>query len=262
MDMRTSRLRRPDLSFSRFDRCWIDFKVSTVGSTWAYTGSGWQTLSTTCNFYSLVLVGYPPVSALSARSDQPCAVTILQTMRQLHEEAPLASFLVGQQQLQTLHYIPDFISPAEEQRLLAEVDASKAKWVQLSGRRLQNHGGIVHTKGLIPAPLPGWLQQLIASLPQSLAQLFPPDQAPNHVLINSYQPGCGIMVGVLPCCSMHASCCDDCSHISGSCQVCVHIHTHMLLLLRPVSCESPFPSPVPTAPTHPHTHKPNTHTAT
>lgn len=45
----------------------------------------------------------------------------------------LSSFLVGQQQLPTLHYIPDFISEAEEQRLLQEVHASKAKWVQVSG---------------------------------------------------------------------------------------------------------------------------------
>lgn len=68
--------------------------------------------------------------------------------------------------------------------------------LQLSGRRLQNHGGMVHAKGLIPAPLPTWLQQLLARLPPQLLSLFPPEQPPNHVLINSYQPGCGIMVRV------------------------------------------------------------------
>lgn len=46
----------------------------------------------------------------------------------------LSSYAVGQQQLPTLHYIPDFISAAEEQRLLGEVHASKAKWVQVCGR--------------------------------------------------------------------------------------------------------------------------------
>jgi alkylated DNA repair dioxygenase AlkB len=179
-------------------------------------------------------------------------------MRQLQEkeEASLTSFLVGQQQLSTLHYIPDFISPEEEQRLVSEVHASKAKWVQLSGRRLQNHGGIVHTKGLIPAPMPGWLQQLIASLPQPLAQLFPPDQPPNHVLINSYLPGCGIMVGLggsqLAAC-MHASCCNDFSHRPGLCQVC-HACAHMLLLLLLLcalcrNCTHPI-----TSHTHTHTH--------
>jgi len=168
----------------------------------------------------------------------------------------LSAYQVGCEQLQTLHYIPDFISEPEEQRLLLEVH-SKAKWVQvslphthttqassrlankrrritvllslhnswqqlclssqylniivftatpavrciilchtsqLSGRQLQNHGGSVHSKGLIPAPLPTWLEQLLAQLPQQLLQLFPQDQPPNHVLINSYQAGCGIMV--------------------------------------------------------------------
>lgn len=67
--------------------------------------------------------------------------------------------------------------------------------VQLSGRRLQNHGGVVHTKGLIPATLPRWLQQLCARVHMQLP-LFG-DEGPNHVLINSYQPGCGIMVSVI-----------------------------------------------------------------
>jgi hypothetical protein len=44
----------------------------------------------------------------------------------------LSSYLVGHQQLPTLHYIPDIISEADEQRLLQEVHASKAKWVQVS----------------------------------------------------------------------------------------------------------------------------------
>lgn len=64
--------------------------------------------------------------------------------------------------------------------------------VQLSGRRLQNHGGLVHTKGLIPTPMPRWLEQLCTRVHEQLP-LFG-DQGPNHVLINAYQPGCGIMV--------------------------------------------------------------------
>jgi hypothetical protein len=44
----------------------------------------------------------------------------------------LSSYLVGHQQLPTLHYIPHIISEAEAQRLLQEVHASKAKWVQVS----------------------------------------------------------------------------------------------------------------------------------
>lgn len=43
----------------------------------------------------------------------------------------ISSYAVGEQQLLTLHYIPDLISQAEEQHLLQEVHASKAKWVQV-----------------------------------------------------------------------------------------------------------------------------------
>lgn len=43
----------------------------------------------------------------------------------------LSRYQVGHEQLPTLHYIPDYISAAEEERLLKEVHASKAKWVQV-----------------------------------------------------------------------------------------------------------------------------------
>jgi hypothetical protein len=45
--------------------------------------------------------------------------------------APLEAHQVGQGVLRTLHYIPDFIPPAEEARLLEQVHASRAKWVQV-----------------------------------------------------------------------------------------------------------------------------------
>jgi hypothetical protein len=163
--------------------------------------------------------------------------------------ADLRQHQVGGQVLSSLYLLPDFISSAQEQRLLAEVHSSKAKWVQvsahkrrscavaraaehvlahrrstvhastqhtcahtrahahtppprphplkqLSGRRLQNHGGMVHGKGLVPAPMPAWLQALVAHVLARLPPgLFPPDAPPNHVLVNAYEPGCGIMVG-------------------------------------------------------------------
>jgi hypothetical protein len=51
----------------------------------------------------------------------------------------------------------------------------------------------VHSKGLIPAPIPRWLEQLCGRVHSFLLPLFG-QQPPNHVLINSYQPGCGILV--------------------------------------------------------------------
>ena len=95
----------------------------------------------------------------------------------------------------TISYVPDYISTAEEMRLLSEVHACKTKWVELSGRRLQSHGGIVHEKGLIPAPIPAWLRSLIKRLHGQTASMGLYGQGPpNHVLINSYRPGEGIMV--------------------------------------------------------------------
>eukprot|EP00883_Tetradesmus_obliquus_P004074 jgi/Sobl393_1/14393/SZX67206.1 len=104
----------------------------------------------------------------------------------------LSSSQVGVGMLPSLYYFPNFIAEDEEQRIIAEVHATQVKWVQLSGRRLQNHGGIVHSKGLIPAPMPRWLQQLCSRVHSQLLPLFG-EQPPNHVLINAYQPGCGIM---------------------------------------------------------------------
>lgn len=50
----------------------------------------------------------------------------------------------------------------------------------------------MHKKGLIPAPLPSWLQPLLGRLAQDTGA-YGEGQAPNHVLINAYRPGEGIM---------------------------------------------------------------------
>ena len=43
----------------------------------------------------------------------------------------------------TCYYIPNFVTPEEEQSILQNVNkAAKSKWVKLSNRRLQNWGGI------------------------------------------------------------------------------------------------------------------------
>ncbi len=50
----------------------------------------------------------------------------------------------------------------------------------------------MHKKGLIPAPLPSWLQPLLGRLAQDTGA-YGEGQQPNHVLINAYQPGEGIL---------------------------------------------------------------------
>lgn len=91
----------------------------------------------------------------------------------------------------TVYYIPDFITLEEEESVIAHVNsAPKPKWTQLSHRRLQNWGGIPHPKGMIAEKLPEWL--LVFTEKIGKLDLFGGKQ-PNHVLVNEYQPGEGIM---------------------------------------------------------------------
>ncbi|XP_059522726.1 alpha-ketoglutarate-dependent dioxygenase alkB homolog 6 isoform X4 [Myotis daubentonii] len=110
-----------------------------------------------------------------------------------------------------IYYVPDFISKEEEEYLLrqlsidpeswkqdfstqttcAEVfNAPKPKWTQLSGRKLQNWGGLPHPRGMVPERLPLWLQRYVDKV--SDLNLFGGLPA-NHVLVNQYLPGEGIM---------------------------------------------------------------------
>lgn len=57
-----------------------------------------------------------------------------------------------------------------------------------AGRRLQNLGGMVLKQGLVPAPMPSWLQPLLARLAADTGA-YGEGQLPNHVLINAYLPG-------------------------------------------------------------------------
>ncbi|MEJ1286895.1 spectrin repeat containing nuclear envelope family member 4 [Cricetulus griseus] len=90
-----------------------------------------------------------------------------------------------------IYYVPDFISKEEEDYLLRQVfNAPKPKWTQLSGRKLQNWGGLPHPRGMVPERLPPWLQRYVDKV--SDLSLFGGLPA-NHVLVNQYLPGEGIM---------------------------------------------------------------------
>ncbi|CAI7838780.1 unnamed protein product, partial [Closterium sp. NIES-53] len=69
--------------------------------------------------------------------------------------------------------------------------APVTKWKNVTGRRLQNWGGVLHDKGLIAQPLPQWLQSFTSRLSADLRSVFP--SPINHVLVNEYQEGQGIM---------------------------------------------------------------------
>uniref|UniRef100_A0A8C1CWG4 AlkB homolog 6 n=1 Tax=Cyprinus carpio carpio TaxID=630221 RepID=A0A8C1CWG4_CYPCA len=84
----------------------------------------------------------------------------------------------------TIYYVPNFITEAEEEYLLQQVyRAPKPKWTQLSGRRLQNWG-------MLAEKLPDWLLKYTEKI--SALGTFAGKTA-NHVLVNEYKPGEGIM---------------------------------------------------------------------
>ncbi|KUI59852.1 hypothetical protein VP1G_07062 [Cytospora mali] len=104
----------------------------------------------------------------------------------------------------TAFYIADFISEEEERFILEKIaSAPKPRWKQLSHRRLQTWPSDLVKDRLLDAPLPTWLDEPVVSrllsVPLSAndgtGHLFAssPHERPNHVLINEYPPGVGIM---------------------------------------------------------------------
>ncbi|KAI7778146.1 hypothetical protein LA080_002572 [Diaporthe eres] len=104
----------------------------------------------------------------------------------------------------TAYYIADFISEEEERLILDKISgAPKPRWKQLSHRRLQTWPSDLVQDRLLEASLPAWLDEPVVSRLLSIppaaddksAHLFAssPHKRPNHVLINEYPPGVGIM---------------------------------------------------------------------
>ncbi|KAJ4986190.1 ALKBH6 protein (calpain) [Stagonosporopsis vannaccii] len=91
------------------------------------------------------------------------------------------------------YYIPNFISIEEEASMLQKIPAQR--WVTLSHRRLQAHPStLTKNNTLLAAPLPTYLTNPVITRFKTLGIFdHTPHQQPNHVLINEYQPGEGIM---------------------------------------------------------------------
>ena len=79
----------------------------------------------------------------------------------------------------------------EESTLIRAIEsAPHADWTPLSGRRIQNLGGLPRADGMVPQPLPPWARSLCDALVQ--AGVFDASTPPNHILLNEYQEGQGL----------------------------------------------------------------------
>lgn len=98
----------------------------------------------------------------------------------------------------TGYYISDFITVEEEQRILSDIGRLPAsKWTTLSHRRLLSLPSTLSGASkdtLLAAPLPKYLELPTVGRFKELG-IFEqsPHGGPNHVLVNEYQPGEGIM---------------------------------------------------------------------
>ncbi|KAL5046219.1 hypothetical protein BDW71DRAFT_67859 [Aspergillus fruticulosus] len=95
-------------------------------------------------------------------------------------------------------YIPDFVGEGEEETLLAKItSAPLPTWKHLAHRRLQIYpSALTTTNTLLSSPLPRWLTTAPPIIERFKAlHLFDdsPHKGPNHVLVNEYTPGQGIM---------------------------------------------------------------------
>ncbi|PWY72392.1 hypothetical protein BO70DRAFT_117988 [Aspergillus heteromorphus CBS 117.55] len=94
-------------------------------------------------------------------------------------------------------YIADFISEEEEEILLQKITtAPLPRWTHLSHRRLQTWpSALTKSNALLSSPLPSWLVSPIITPRFDSLGIFAdaPHGAPNHVLVNEYCPGQGIM---------------------------------------------------------------------
>lgn len=92
---------------------------------------------------------------------------------------------------ETVYYIPDYISQADHDLLLKWlVERDKKGWNELPNRSVKRYGGDVTPTGLQnKQELPKYLQPLA----QRIYDDFIVSMMPNHMLINAYAPGDGIM---------------------------------------------------------------------
>ncbi|KAF8890764.1 hypothetical protein BD779DRAFT_1438311 [Infundibulicybe gibba] len=99
---------------------------------------------------------------------------------------------------ESVFYVPKFLTQEEEDYLIRKImDTPHPKWKQLANRRLQVWGGEITPKNrLLAQSLPSFIHtypDIITRLKYTGIFRDSPHGAPNHIIINEYLPGQGIM---------------------------------------------------------------------
>jgi len=105
----------------------------------------------------------------------------------LFQPRPLPAKSIRDDHLNVMIF-PNFVTGEEEQFLLKQTYHPQAKWQQVRNRRLQCFGGDP-VPGATRVDLPEWLKALAALVEQTTNI----DYAINHVLLNEYLNGQGIL---------------------------------------------------------------------
>lgn len=96
----------------------------------------------------------------------------------------------------TAYYIRDYIDDESEKALLECIyKLDQDHWFEMkSGRALKRYGGEVGPKGLVKEePLPEYFQMIADKIFTDQIFIEAKGIKPNHVLLNRYRPGDGIM---------------------------------------------------------------------
>ncbi|KAJ9626788.1 hypothetical protein H2204_009933 [Knufia peltigerae] len=95
------------------------------------------------------------------------------------------------------YYIPSFINSAEEEQLIRDVRrVPESRWTVLTHRRLLSLPSTLTGPAcdtLLDAPMPSYLEFIVVRLQETGYFKDSTHQRPNHVLVNEYKPGEGIM---------------------------------------------------------------------
>ncbi|MYE14185.1 MAG: alpha-ketoglutarate-dependent dioxygenase AlkB [Gammaproteobacteria bacterium] len=100
-------------------------------------------------------------------------------------------------EIQGLEYLPDFLSPAEQQRALESIDRSD--WMSTLERAVQHYGwrydyrSRVVTSDMRIGPLPDWLADLAQRLYKETGAF---DRVPDQAIVNEYTAGQGIAMHI------------------------------------------------------------------